>query len=168
MFVVGLSLATARVTAPDAEESLTMVLEAEELSLTAPIRVVTDTDALGGKYIIAPEGAGGGAAGTSVRLSNPGDYYVWARVKAPSGAAHSFDIEIDGKRYAWLIAEPTDWHWERVTNTDRAGATTPIILSVTAPRVFALKILQREGGASLDQLVITSNAYFVPTDHRHR
>ena len=167
--VVGLLLTVGRANALDAGPSVTIVLDAEEFSLTAPMQVASDANALGGKYIIVPKGAGNNGSGsTSVQFPVAGDYYLWGRVKAPSGAGHSFYIEIGGKRYAWLIAAPTDWHWERVSNTNRAGAATAVVVSVTAPGAHTLKVLQGEEDVSLDQLVVTNNAYFVPTDHRHR
>ena len=167
--VVGLLLTVGRANALDAGPSVTIVLDAEEFSLTAPMQVASDANALDGKYIIVPKGAGNNGSGsTSVQLPVAGDYYLWGRVKAPTGAGNSFYIEIGGKRYAWLIAAPTDWHWERVSNTNRADAATPVVVSVTAPGAHTLKVLQGEEDVSLDQLVVTNNAYFVPTDHRHR
>jgi hypothetical protein len=154
----------------DVGANVIIALDAESLSWTVPAQIARDPNALGGKYVILPKKAGKGGSGSArVQLPRKGDYYLWARIKAGGDAGHSFDVEFDGADYTWLIAIPRNWHWERVANTDRSGTTTPVVVSINAPGAHTLKVLEEaDGTGSLDELVITNNAYFVPVDHCHR
>jgi hypothetical protein len=115
-----------------------------------------------------PKGARNKTSGSaSVQLPSAGDYYLWVRVRAPRGTARWFSMEIGKAHYAWLMASPTDWHWERVSSTDRSGATTTAVVSVRTPGAYTLKVLEGKHGAGLDEVLITNNAYYVPVDHCH-
>lgn len=169
LWAVGaLLLANARANA-DAGANVVIALEAESLAWTTPTQIASDPNALGGKYVILPKAAGkNGSGSASVQLAQKGDYYLWARIKAAGDAGRAFDVEFDGADYAWSIAIPRNWHWERVSKTDRAGATTPVVVSIRVPGAHTLKVLeQADGTSSLDELVITNNADFIPVDHCH-
>lgn len=169
LLIVGLLLPAARSSAFDAGATVVIPLDAEALSWTAPIEVATDPDSLDGKYIIPSGGQGVDNAGSaSVQLSQPGDYYVWARVKAPKGAGHVFDVELGDARYTWSVASPTVWRWERFVHADGSGGTTPVVLSVKKPGAYRFKVVPRAGDMSFDAFLITNDPYLGPIDHTQR
>lgn len=168
--VFSVLFAAGAVNAPEAEANNVLIeIDAEELSWTAPMEVATDPNALGGKYVVVAKGTRNIVSGsTSVQLPSAGDYYLWVRVRAPSASARWFAIEIGGARYAWPTASPTDWHWERVSHIDRSGAAKTAVVSVLTPGAYALKVSEGKDGTSLDAVLITDDAYYVPVDHCHR
>lgn len=162
-------VAADQVGAFDASATVVIPLKAEALSWTAPIKVATDPDSLDGKYIIVSTGRGDGNSGSArVRLTRPGDYYVWARVKVPKGAGHVFDVELGDVRYTWSVATPTVWRWERFVHPDGSGGTTSVVLSVKKPGTYPFKVVPRAGDMSFDAFLITNDPYLGPIDHTQR
>jgi len=166
-FVLGVLLAAAAMSAVTVEANVVVAIEAEQFAWTEPFEVASDPNALGGKYVLVPKSARPGSGDTSVQLPSAGNYYLWVRVRVPSGADRWLTLEIGGKRFAWQMVSPTDWHWERVASADRSDATKPAVVSVPAPGSYPLKVLAGKDGIALNEVVITDDAYYVPLDHCH-
>lgn len=166
-FVLGVLFAAAAMSSVTVKANIVVGIEAEQFTWTAPVEVVNDPNALGGKYVLVPKGAHPGSGSTSVQLPRVGEYYLWVRVRVPSGADRWLTLEIGGTRYTWQMVSPTDWHWERVASADRSDATKPAVVSVRAPGTYVLKVLAGKDGIALNEVVITDDAYYVPLDHCH-
>ena len=167
-FIVGVLLAAAARSPLAVKANVVIGIEAEQFAWTTPFKVASDPNALDGKYVLVPKGARPeGSGSTSVQLPSAGDYYLWVRVRAPSGADRWLTLEIGGRRYAWQMVSPTDWHWERVSSADRLDATKPAVVSVRTPGTYALTVLAGKDGIALNKVVITDDAYYVPLDHCH-
>lgn len=139
-----------------------LTIETENMaSLVAPMQLASDTNASGGKFIQVPSGAGSstGTAGTGLasyflKVPANGTYILWGRVIAPSGNDDSFFAQVnDGTDIRWDLTNGTTWHWTKLNASFALAAGTHVI-----------KIKQREDGAQLDQLILTSDPSFVPTD----
>ena len=171
------------------------VFEAEAGTITAPMAKVSDGTASGG-YYIASTVAGdvtpslGGKVQYTVSIPVSGDYYFFARVKAPSSTADSVWFVVDegvtetvNSPTAWGIFDlgnTTDcsgtqsplsvgnfWQWVRVNN--RAGTCGGVAFGVGTPRVNTLAagqhtitIYGRERGAEVDQVVASTSFDFFP------
>ncbi len=130
-------------------------LEAESGILNAPMQMANDASASAGQYVWVPNGSGNDGPGyveLSFTVPTTGDYSLWGKVIAPSGADNSFYVAVDGGTdYYWSISgDPTTWTWDEInTYTLNAGTHT-------------VRIKQREDGTKLDQLWITNEAGSTP------
>jgi Bacterial Ig domain len=142
-------------------------LEAETGVLTAPMVIADDTKAASwGQYVTVPNGMGnvddptlpGGQA--SYTFSVPaGTYVIWGRVLAPTGNDDSFWVSMDAQPFTrWNTQMSSTWVWDQINN---ATVADPLLFALTAG-THTLVIKQREDGARLDRLLITSNRTFVP------
>ncbi len=146
----------------------TLCFEAEDaISIEAPVRIwdggedpadrKVAAEASGGKFIEIPEGAGdppdvAGEAVYEFEITQPGRYRFWGRVWWPNSCGNSF---------TWILNDDNpfvfgrggtyeSWHWVRG------------MLVTLQPGRHTLRVLNREDGARLDQILITRNLRFVP------
>ncbi|MEP7190490.1 MAG: fibronectin type III domain-containing protein, partial [Roseiflexaceae bacterium] len=84
-------------------------------------------------------------------VTNGGKFYVWLLSYGPSSSADSFTVQIDSGK-ATVASLPRDgWAWKRTSGT--------FALSNGA---HSLVIKNREDGASVDQILLTSDAHYTP------
>jgi hypothetical protein len=167
--VIGALFPVARLTALETDAAVVISFDAEALAWTAPVEFAADPDSLDGRYIIPGTGQGDGNAGSmSIHFPRAGDYYVWARIKAPTGTEHALDVELGGARYTWSIGDSAIWHWERFARADGPGGTTSAALSISKAGDYPFKVFRRTGGVSLDAFLITDDLYLAPLDHVRR
>jgi len=149
-------------------------LEAENGDLAAPISVLEDLEASGGRYVRTDTIENGGTELTfHVR---GGDYVIWARAAAGPlyyfQSYNSFHVSVDGETEdVWDInvdlpeSEATNWCWDAVSGRGE-GSWTNVQLD---PRVFSLaegqhtlRLRSREAHSKLDLILITSDLGCVP------
>lgn len=135
--------------------------EAEAGTLTAPMAVQNDAAASGGRYISSTATAytPNPAAGTAVfqfELSEPGMYYLWARVMGLDGTRNSFWFSLDGGPdqpfEVQSFAGRWQWGWQR----------TPGAPYLLAPGTHTIRFMAREPLTRLDKLALSNDPYFHP------
>lgn len=147
-------------------------LDSSTATLTAPMAQQTDGNAIGGTYIMVPAAGVGGKAVFTFNAPAEGDYVFWGRVVAPTDANNSFhwsvDTELidndatDGTSTIWDLPVTTVWAWSKVNYRNAAG-NTDITTHLTAGS-HTIYLNQREDQSGLDQLIITTDATYVPTN----
>ncbi len=91
-----------------------------------------------------------------------GTYFVWARVKTLADANNEFFIQANAANavaFAPPVTGKDAWKWAQVTVTAN-NVTTPFSFAVAAPGPQTMRVLFREGGASINYLVITTKPDF--------
>lgn len=91
-----------------------------------------------------------------------GTYFVWARVKTLADANNEFFIQANAAAavaFAPPVTGKDAWKWAQVTVTAN-NVTTPFSFNVAAPGPQTMRVLFREGGASINYLVITTKPDF--------
>ncbi len=139
----------------------TITLEAESGSLTAPMVIQSGPTSSGNQFVEIPEGAGNnyndatqggpGQVSFSINIPQSGTYALWARTIALNGTSDSFYITRNGNLISeWTAPLSTTWKWNKISNVSlTAGSLT-------------LAFRQREDGAKLDQVLLTSDLNLVP------
>jgi hypothetical protein len=163
----GAATGTATVTVTVTGGSAQLWLEAESGVLTSPMIVASDAAASGGQYVHVPNAnqvvtdpttQPGGQVSYTFTLPE-GTYVIWGRVRAANGGDNSFWVSMDGGPFAlWNMPVGSSWVWDQVNN---AGVADPVLFPLTAG-THTLVVKQREDGARLDRLLITSDQAFVP------
>jgi hypothetical protein len=94
-----------------------------------------------------------------VEMTQPGMYYIWARVLAPTSAQNSIHLGDSGVMTAERIDIPETevWVWKNETN---AGGRA--MVEVSAPGVVTINCWMRESGACVDKLLLTSDPDYIP------
>jgi chitodextrinase len=137
----------ASVTTPAAQTTPTaqvVTVEAESGTLTAPMAVVADTKAQGGKYVAQTSGTTVGRDTITVNVPAAGRYALALRVIAPNSSSDSFTYAVDtGAATVFNLGTRTSWTW--VT-----GPT--LMLTAGQHRIVVSK---RENGARLDAVRLT-------------
>lgn len=147
----------------------TICFEAEDaISIEAPMRVSDGGDdpddrkvaaqASGGRFVEIPEGAGdppdvGGEAVYEFEIAQAGRYRFWGRAWWPNSCGNSFTWVLNDDRPFVFGRGGTyeHWHWVRG------------MLVTLQPGRHTLRVMNREDGPRLDQILITRNLRFVPT-----
>jgi hypothetical protein len=158
--------ATVTVTVTPPAGSALLWIEAEAGSLTSPITTAADSGASGGLYITTPDLGGaidstqpGGQATYSFTVPAAATYVIWGRVLSANGGNDSFWVSMDGGPFTrWNTRISSAWVWDQVND---AGVADPRLFSLGAGS-HTLVIKQREDGARLDRLLITSDRGFIP------
>ena len=99
---------------PQTPQLVTLALEAESGSLTAPMVVQSCGTASGGQYVVVPQGTGNnfndgtnggpGQVSHSINIPQGGTYALWARTIAPNGSSDSFYVTSSGTLIReWLV-----------------------------------------------------------------
>jgi hypothetical protein len=116
--------------------------EAEAGAITAPMQIIADASAAGGKYIVQTADSGSGSAQYSLTIPEDGKYQIRARVIAPNGSSNSFYYTLDGNaESAWSLPDTlTNWTWVN-------GSTFTL-----AKGTHTLTVKKREKNTKLDAL----------------
>ena len=115
-------------------------IEAEAGDVVAPMRVLTDSAAQGGKYVVQTASSGRGGVTFQFSIPSNGKYVLQARVIAPDGGSNSVYRSVDGSSpTSWALPEPlTTWTW----------AAGPTVTLTAGHHVLVLS--RRESGTRLD------------------
>jgi hypothetical protein len=137
------------------EEVIPSILfEAESGKIEAPMKVFEDKTVSGGKYILAPENpdhtelSKGGQVTHKFIVAEAGEYTLFLRTNFCCSCGDSFDLKLDGVMIG-TIQDSTigKWHW---------AAFTARKLKLKAGKHY-LTIINREDGASYDQVLLTQD-----------
>jgi Glycosyl hydrolases family 28 len=144
-------------------------VEAENALVSAPMQVLSDANASGGRYVTVAAGNNSktsppdsGHVTVDFSVSAAGSYKVWARVIAPTVEDDSFWVRMDGG--AWIkwneVSLGSSWHWDEAHNSDAGDAGVTFNLAAGS---HTLTFAYREDGARLDRLLITNDTTFIPS-----
>lgn len=149
--------------------AMTICFEAEDVDAIKPPMRVSDGsgddaaakvagEASGGRYLEVPEGAGkppetGGEAIYEFQIAQGGRYRFWGRAWWPNSCGNSFTWILNENRPFVFGRGGTfeHWHWVRG------------MLVELEPGRHRLRVLNREDGPRLDQILLTRNLRFVPS-----
>ncbi|HEX4139700.1 MAG TPA: endo-1,4-beta-xylanase [Candidatus Methylacidiphilales bacterium] len=130
-------------------------------AIYAPFYVAQDPNALNGEYVTSQPGIGPGGVGfgtppatSQMRIDTEasGTVNIWVRVIAPNPSEDSFWTQIDSGSWAKLsLNDSTTWYWYKWTQTTLSPGVAHV-----------LNFGVREGGAQLDQILITDDLNFSP------
>lgn len=114
-----------------------------------------------GDYVVPEEIATSPELRFSVAFAEPGTYVVWVRGWATGGGDNSVHLGLD-EQGATTAANITgvavdSWFWNN--RRDDGGVAT---LEVTEAGVQTVRVWMREDGFSLDRLILTTDADYVP------
>ena len=143
---------------PAASRRWHQVLEAENgVPVTAPMAVTDQADASGGKCVIIPLGqpkdiAPTGRITLSATAPREAEVTLWYRVYWAGTCSNSFTAKIAGQPDLIIGEDGTyqTWHWVQ----------TPTLTVPAGP--LQVVIEQREEDVRIDQVLITTDAAFVP------
>jgi hypothetical protein len=151
--------------------AFSLTIEAESMTLTAPMAVLSDPNASGGQYISTAAATTGGKATFSVTVPFDGTFALWGRTIGPTASNNSFDFSIDADRIDETAANNTctiwdintigtTWTWALLNQRTAAGNNnlTPILSAGT----HNFYINEREVLTQLDAILITSDLTYVP------
>ncbi|MDL1984267.1 MAG: fibronectin type III domain-containing protein [Deltaproteobacteria bacterium] len=114
--------ASATPIAPDTTDPTVTIIEAESITITSPMQIVSDVEASGGAYIQTTQ-ADSGTAAYTFNIDESGTYKIIARVYASDAGHDSFYVKInDGEEFIWHL-NPSDnpdefnvWREDEVNN----------------------------------------------------
>jgi hypothetical protein len=134
-----------------------------EVRLDAAGATLVPATASGGAYVETPAGATGqGRCEWRFQVPEPGEYVLWARVRAggPEVAkSDSFFVQMDDARpIEWHMPGTRPWTWGRVAH---GLDQVPAAFALPAGE-HRLCFLTREAGAQLDAVVLTTDATLTP------
>jgi len=136
-------------------------VEPEDESLVAPMTDKGNDDASNHKYVESTVNEEGTVTFT-LDVPEGGTYFFWARVKAIDGFHDSFYVSADGGSEDIFDCaagnQSPDFQWSRVNGRSSGD---PRMFNFSAGN-HTLKFRGREAGTSLDMLVVTDKAGFVP------
>jgi hypothetical protein len=134
-----------------------IIIEAESGTLAAPMTIVSDSTASGGKYVQVPEGTGNnyndstlggpGEVRFSTKIPKSGTYALWALTIAPNGTSDSFYVASNGALLSKSLpgGYSTTWFWSKLAH-----------LSLSAGDLH-LVFRQREDGTKLDKIILSND-----------
>ncbi len=135
-------------------------VEAETGAIDAPFRIVADSTASGGLYVIDDHPEPGvqteGSAIYQVEVTHSDTYRIWARTRADSHTA-SFYVSIDDSGPIGFSAQQVspEWRWSPVTG----GASAPLAFELAAG-THEIVFASRASQSILDVFVVTTDANF--------
>lgn len=144
-------------------------LEPDAGRLQAPMQAARDTSALGGAYVVVPDGndnstGGSGYAEMPFAVPETGEYVIYGRVRAPNSSDNSFYISVDGgEEVAWHTPGPDsettseEWTWDLVSSGEGDEMRDPHVFQLEEGE-HVLRIRNREDAAELDEVVVTNEA----------
>ena len=152
---------------PAPGQDFTLFLEAESGTIVSPMAILNDP-AANGKRFIATSAAIKGTATYKFTVPATNQYYLWARVIAPSSSYNTFFFSMDDEPDEVYDAAEKHfspaWQWNRWSGRlqgHSAQNDEPRIFQL-APGVHTLHLRGREVNSKLDRLCITSNPNFQP------
>ena len=121
------------------------MIEAERGQVIAPMAVVADPTASGGRYVAQSTTSGRGSVRYGLSAPVTGTYRLSGRFIAANASSDSVTVSLDGSgARSWSVSNrPTAWTWENGP-----------VLQLTAG-LHTLVIGYREPNTRLDQLAIT-------------
>lgn len=143
--------------------------EAEAGAVRRNMVIGTDDGAFGSKYVWAPgkpgeHGGGNGTVTWFLNIPEPGTYYLWGRVLAPTPDDDSFFVSIHTnsgepvQSAAWHTGTHQTWEWTPVGLESNPGPTP-----LTLPRgPVKLELRVREDGTAIDRLMLTPDPNTAP------
>jgi len=149
-------------------------LEAESGVLTAPMQIATDMNASENHFIYVPNGSGSNGNGKTeytINIPKAGNYIIWVRALSSTGSEDSFYLLMDdGRERLWDClhdGRSSQWKWDQVTERGNGSYNNPQY----DPSIFALTegehrliVKEKEGGAKLDLLLLTTDFNYVPVE----
>jgi hypothetical protein len=154
----------------DAGAPVSSYYEAESGILVAPMTLVAEAGASGGRFVQSTT-TGSGTLRLQVNAPTAGTYVLWGRVLAPTPDTDSLYVSVDGgAEDIWDMAEflwKPEWQWTRVTGRAANGGTPsrlnqqPRLFTLTAG-VHTFTFRGREPQAGLDRLFVTADAGALP------
>ena len=138
-------------------------------TVTAPMRLTSDPLAIGGTYL-ASGTANSGTASFDFYLPAPVACIIWARVLATSSSRDNIFVCVDGgEEDIFNMAQgvwSTAWRWKAV-NGRAGGLETALNPRLFTPATGNHRVTFRckEAHAGVDQLLITNDPEFVPSDN---
>lgn len=145
-----------------------ILIEAEAAkSIEPPMRVDSDANASGGKFVQAPEGpdhkeiSKGGSATYEIDVAEPGEYTLWIRKNWCCGCGNSLTLSVDqGKEIAFGgDATYGKWDWKRAVDPAQPGQ--PMVLTFAKGK-HSLAVGNREDGSKFDQILFIQDNEYVP------
>lgn len=120
--------------------------EAEAGTVKAPMQILSDMSALGGKYIVQTDDTGTGSAQYAVTVPSAGQYQIRAKVIAPNGSSNSIYFAVDSNSMnTWSFPDTlTNWAW----------VDGPTIALSQGDHTLTIK--KREKGTKIDALELKS------------
>jgi hypothetical protein len=95
----------------------------------------------------------------AVNFGAPGTYYVWLRAAGPNSGGDSVHVGLDGAAVLttenFPIGVSTAFAWK-----NKSGGAQ---ISVPSAGVYTINLWMREDGGSVDRIVVSNSAAFVPT-----
>jgi parallel beta-helix repeat protein len=121
-----------------------LTLEAESGTIVAPMTVVNDSSAGGGKYIVQTSSSGAGTATYTITVPAGGNYQVKAKVRTTDASGDSVFVSWDGgANVAWELGAPwSTWTW-------RSGPTQTL-----SAGTHTLRITHREPNVRIDRIEV--------------
>jgi glucose/arabinose dehydrogenase/PKD repeat protein len=136
--------------------SASQYIEAEALTLSAPMISAADAGASGGRFVwsgTTPSAScptsftGGGWATWTVSVPSAATYALWLRTSAPNTASDSLCVQIDnGSVQTWGTPLSSGWVWTRQNGYALSSGT------------HTIRIRYRERGTRLDRLFLSSTS----------
>lgn len=154
---------TAVITSP-----VSIYIEAESGTITAPMQVQSNSSASGGQYITVASGNNSNAAAPATgratynfTVPSAGTYKVWGRSVCPTNSDDSFWVRVDNSTWVNWNEMPvgTTWAWDDLHDFANNNAVITYNLSAGA---HTLEVAYREDGAQLDQLLVTNDLSLNP------
>ena len=153
------------------DDNTSLKLEAEDASLTAPLEIVDDATASGGKCITVPSGdhsnlavPDSGRADFTFSLDEEGIYAVYLNLKAADVNNFSYYFKVDTGEWRTIGAQDTTWNEEtKILKHSTAGiAHFPFL-----PGEHTIHVAYRQIGVKLDyiRLIRDSSSVFNYQSH---
>ena len=103
----------------------------------------------------------------TVKINNPGRYYVWVRAYSTGTEDNGVHVGLDGawpesgRRMQWCEGK-NGWRWEskQRTATQHCGEPGKIYLDIEAPGEHQILFSMREDGFEFDKWILTRDAAF--------
>jgi pectate lyase len=146
-----------------AAQSVPMLVQAETMTLVAPMAAGYDVAAMGGRFISPTSGTSTNSPVRSahVQVSVPaaGTYYLWARIAGPTDTSDALYVGIDASFDRVFPSVPGPYQWVRVETSDGSAVHG---FSLGAGD-HTIQVGYGEIGAKLDAVYLTADAAEVPT-----
>jgi len=150
----------------DVEHEFTWLLHTDEhntIEVGESGATILPQSTSGGAFVETPTDATDkGSCRWRLTIDKPGDYVVWARVRAAGAEAaksDSFMVQVDeGKPVAWHMPGLRTWTWGKVAAD---VPSTPVSFPLTAGE-HTLRFITREPGAQVDRVLVTADAKAAP------
>jgi hypothetical protein len=144
-----------------AGSSASLYIEAESGELSGGFEVKDDSSASAGKYLAPPSGSSSDAmpgparARYRFRLSEPGTYVIWGRIRGPSVLENRFWFQVDGGAFTkWRISTGDIWYWDDLHDNTQYNMALTFILGAGEHELVLANAVE---GVALDRLYLTNH-----------